>query len=102
MRLSDPRVTVNTYGHLDIGDMRMVLDELADRTAPPHEPAAVDVASELSFGATGSFGADLVTAHGADTETALEASAIHADPQEKISGPSWIRTRDQSVMSRQL
>jgi hypothetical protein len=31
LRHSDVRVTVGTYGHLDLDDMRMVMDDLATR-----------------------------------------------------------------------
>ena len=40
MRHRDPRLTTETYGHLEVDDMRIALDELAAGTAPAISEAA--------------------------------------------------------------
>src|SRR5437868_4985084 len=98
LRHSDVRVTVGTYGHLDLDDMRMAMDELAERTAP-----APTVQPVLSSPPSASpFGAYLVPddeePKGAGSPTAANSARLNTNS----NGPSWIRTRDQPVMSRQL
>ena len=89
MRHSDPRLTTGTYGHLDIDDLRDAVDALAEKKAPDLEKADP-------------FGAYLVPS----AEEGRVLSQPPADSSSKLvqknSGPSWIRTKDQSVMSRQL
>ena len=95
MRHRDPRLTTETYGHLEVDDMRIALDELAAGTAPAISEAAA--ASDRQ-----GFGTYLVPS---SSETLVRARVRTANPtraQTKVSGPSRIRTWDQSVMSRQL
>ena len=72
--------------------MRRALDEVATSTAPTAAPG----------GSRETFGAYLVPTVPATSDLPVRGAANPTDPQGKISGPSWIRTRDQSVMSRQL
>ncbi len=96
MRHRDPRLTTETYGHLEVDDMRIALDELAERSAPAStEPLAA--ASDRE-----SFGAYLVPSQPESGERARARAAKSGHPLGKPSGPSRIRTWDQSVMSRQL
>jgi hypothetical protein len=91
MRHRDPRLTTETYGHLEINDMRIALDELAEGTAPQLQEAVA--ASDRE-----SFGTYLVPI---SSETPVRARARTPNParaQAKTSGPSKIRTWDQSVM----
>ena len=95
MRHRDPRLTNQTYGHLEIDDMRIALDEFAAGTAPVLSAAVV--ASDRK-----NFCTYLVPS---PPETAVRARARTPNPAHalgKSSGPSRIRTWDQSVMSRQL
>src|SRR5262247_3907857 len=95
MRHRDPRLTTETYGHLEVDDMRIALDELAAGTVPALQEAAAASNRER-------FGTYLVPS---SSETAVRARARTANlaqAQTKSSGPSRIRTWDQSVMSRQL
>jgi integrase len=96
MRHRDPRLTTETYGHLEVDDMRIALDELAERTAPVL-PESLAAASSRE-----SFGAYLVPSHQESGELARASVAKVGHPLGKTSGPSRIRTWDQSVMSRQL
>ena len=96
MRHRDPRLTTETYGHLEVDDMRIALDELAEHTAPASiEPRAA--ASDRE-----GFGAYLVPIQPQSGERARTGAANSGQPLGKTSGPSRIRTWDQSVMSRQL
>jgi hypothetical protein len=94
---SSPTVTAGTYGHLDVEDMRAGLEQLSFR--PTEEPAA----EVLPLAVGGLHGAPVVRSLG---EAASRPSAPEEIPEARggftASGPSWIRTRDQSVMSRQL
>ena len=81
MRHSDPRITADTYGHLDVTDMRAALERLSFAPASPHGPPVVRLPPGTDLGAT---------------PAATQPLAPAALPG---SGPSWIRTRDQSVMS---
>jgi len=93
MRHRDPRLTTETYGHLEVDDMRIALDELAERSAPAStEPLAA--ASDRE-----SFGAYLVPSQPESGERARARAAKSGHPLGKPSGPSRIRTWDQSVMS---
>jgi integrase len=94
---SSPTVTAGVYGHLDVDDMRAGLEQLSFR--PVEEPAA----EVLHLAVGGPHGAPVVRSLG----TAVSRpSAPKENPEARggvtASGPSWIRTRDQSVMSRQL
>ena len=95
MRHRDPRLTTETYGHLEVDDMRIALDELAAGTAPLLQEAAA--ASDRE-----SFGAYLVPSSAETNVRARARAANSARALAKTSGPSRIRTWDQSVMSRQL
>ncbi len=95
MRHRDPRLTTETYGHLEVDDMRIALDELAADTAPALSQAVA--ASDRE-----SFGTHLVPADPEGTARARVRPANPARTLVKTSGPSRIRTWDQSVMSRQL
>ena len=93
MRHRDPRLTTETYGHLEVDDMRIALDELAERTAPAL-PESLAAASDRE-----SFGAYLVPSQPESGERARARAAKSGHPLGKPSGPSRIRTWDQSVMS---
>jgi len=95
MRHRDPRLTTETYGHLEVDDMRIALDELAAGTAPVLQEAAA--ASDRE-----SFGTYLVPSSPETTVRARGRSSNSARALAKSNGPSRIRTWDQSVMSRQL
>ena len=95
MRHRDPRLTTETYGHLEVDDMRIALDELAEGTAPALSEAVAASNRE-------SFGTYLVPADPEGTARARVRPANPARTLVKTSGPSRIRTWDQSVMSRQL
>ncbi len=84
---------VHIYGHLDLGDMTDALGLLSFTSAPT---AAADVLSLRR-------GAPVVRNSPAPdfSDDPAETKAPSARQVER-SGPSWIRTRDQSVMSRQL
>ncbi len=92
MRHRDPRLTTETYGHLEVDDMRIALDELAAGTAPVLQEAAA--ASDRE-----SFGAYLVPSSAETNVRAHARSSNTARALAKTSGPSRIRTWDQSVMS---
>ncbi len=51
MRHRDPRLTTETYGHLEVDDMRIALDELAERTAPAPTQTVAVASDRESFGA---------------------------------------------------
>ena len=93
LRHSSPTITAMVYGHLDLGDMTDALGLLS------FTPRPTDAADELSA----RRGAPVVRKN---QETDSEPDAAEdKTPQRRgleDSGPSWIRTRDQSVMSRQL
>ena len=93
LRLSSPTITVMVYGHLDLGDMTDALSLLS------FTPRPTEAADELSA----RRGAPVVRK---TSESDSEPDAAEdKTPQRRgleDSGPSWIRTRDQSVMSRQL
>ena len=95
MRHRDPRLTTETYGHLEVDDMRIALDELAEGTAPPLQQAVAGSDRE-------SFGTYLVPSSSETSARARARACNLARAQTKSSGPSRIRTWDQSVMSRQL
>jgi hypothetical protein len=88
MRHSDPRLTTETCGHLELEDLRGALDTLAAGTAP-----VLDAES---------FGTHLVPADENGVVRPEDLTANASAQLRKNSGPSWIRTKDQSVMSRQL
>jgi len=95
LRHSDVRVTVGTYGHLDLDDMRMAMDELAERTAP-----APTVQPVLSSPPSASpFGAYLVPDDEEPKGAGLPTAANSARLNTNSNGPSRIRTWDQPVMS---
>jgi len=85
MRHSDPRLTTETYGHLELEDLRQALDNLAETTAPTLEAE--------------SFGTQLVPADENGEMRREHPTANRAMHLGKDSGPSRIRTWDQSVMS---
>ena len=89
----DPRLTTETYGHLEIDDMRIALDELAAGTTP-----ALSGAVAASNGE--SFGTHLVPADPEGTARARVRPANPARTLVKTSGPSRIRTWDQSVIEQ--
>ena len=94
---SSPTVTAGVYGHLDVEDMRAGLEQL--RFQPTEEP----LAEVLPLAVGGPHGAPVVRS---SAEPASRSGASVRIPEAlgggTGSGPSWIRTRDQSVMSRQL
>lgn len=95
MRHRDPRLTTETYGHLEVDDMRIALDELAERTAPLLQEATA--ASDRQ-----SLGTHVVPSAPESAMRARARASNSARALSKSSGPSRIRTWDQSVMSRQL
>ena len=101
MRHSDPRVTTMTYGHLDLDDMRTVMDDLAERTAPSIQAKPVRLVVSGPSG-DAEFGANMCPKGDHASGIPTHPRAKSARHNSKNSGPSWIRTRDQSVMSRQL
>ena len=93
LRHSSPTITANVYGHLDLGDMNDALGLLS--FAPLHTAAA----DELSL----RRGAPVVRKSARrDSDDGTLATNAPSPRALEDSGPSWIRTRDQSVMSRQL
>src|SRR5713226_2153604 len=91
MRHRDPRLTTETYGHLEVDDMRIALDELAAGTVPAVSEAPGRADSE-------SFGAYLVPSSTKTLARLPARSSNSARAQTKMNGPSRIRTWDQSVM----
>src|SRR5260370_34168464 len=92
-RHRDPRMTTETYGHLEVDDMRIALDELAEGTAPALSEAVAASNRE-------SFGTHLVPADPEGTTRARVRPANPARTLAKTSGPSRIRTWDQSVIEQ--
>jgi hypothetical protein len=92
---SSPTITAGVYGHLDVDDMRAGLAQLS------FQPSEAPVAEVLPLAVGGPHGAPVVRSSEA-REFPSRASAENSEARGKGSGPSWIRTRDQSVMSRQL
>src|SRR5215813_9724784 len=84
MRHRDPRLTTETYGHLEVDDMRIALDELAERPAPAL-PESLAAASDRE-----SFGAYLVPSQPESGERARARVAKSGHPLGKSSGPSRI------------
>jgi integrase len=102
---TDPNVTANTYGHLDLDDLRKSVERLSftDEVRAP-------VAEVLPLAANGAKEAE-VARHGlpvvpSPSETASSSSAHRQNHQHsravEVSGPTRIRTWNQAVMSRQL
>jgi hypothetical protein len=85
LRHSDPAITSEIYGHLDLTDMGAALERLSFAGAPNTlgPPVVRSVENTTNRAAR-------------PRETALSNRAVTSN------GPSWIRTRDQPVMSRQL
>ncbi len=94
---SSPTITAGVYGHLDVDDMRAGLEQLS------FQPAEEPLAEVLPLAVGGPHGAPVVRN---SAGAAQRADASWEIPEAlcgvKGNGPSWIRTRDQSVMSRQL
>jgi predicted nucleic acid-binding Zn-ribbon protein len=94
---SSPTVTAGVYGHLDTEDMRAGLEQLSFR--PVEEPAA----EVLQLVVGGPHGAPVVrNLERVPSRPLAPGENPEARGGVTASGPSWIRTRDQSVMSRQL
>jgi len=94
---SSPTITAGVYGHLDVEDMRAGLEQL--RFQPVEEP----VSQVLSLALGARRGAPVVRN---SAGAGFSVTPPNKNPEEfregEGCGPSWIRTRDQSVMSRQL
>ncbi len=98
LRHSSPTITAEVYGHLDLNDMGAALGRLN------FVPKADEQSAEAIPRAVGdNFGAPVVRNAGqGGKESAVPASVLEATRGVIGSGPSRIRTWDQSVMSRQL
>ena len=95
---SSPTITAGVYGHLDVEDMRAGLEQLSFQAA---EEAPLAEVFPLAVGAP--HGAPVVrSAEGEGPRARAPGENPEALRGLEGSGPSWIRTRDQSVMSRQL
>ena len=94
---SSPTITAGVYGHLDVEDMRAGLEQF--RFQPVEEP----VSQVLSMAVNARRGAPVVRN---SSGAGFSVTPPNENPEQirevKGCGPSWIRTRDQSVMSRQL
>src|SRR5260370_18014774 len=90
-RHRDPRMTTETYGHLEVDDMRIALDELAEGTAPALSEAVAASNRE-------SFGAYLVPSDPEGTARARVRPANPARTLVKTSGPSPILTSAQPLL----
>ncbi len=97
LRHSSPTITAEVYGHLDLEDMRSGIETLT------FEAPALPVAEVLSMAANAESTAPALRNSGEHKSEGARATAVSQSPcAVESSGPSWIRTRDQSVMSRQL
>jgi integrase len=94
---SSPTITAGVYGHLDVEDMRAGLEQLS------FQPSEAPVAEVFPLAVGARRGAPVVRN---PPGAGFRAGAPNENPEQsrevKGGGPSWIRTRDQSVMSRQL
>ena len=94
---SSPTITAGVYGHLDVDDIRAGLEQLS------FQPAEEPLAEVLPLAVGGPHGAPVVrSSEGAGFRSRAPEENPEARGGVTGSGPSWIRTRDQSVMSRQL
>jgi integrase len=104
---TDPNVTANTYGHLDLDDLRRGVERLSfggvvEAEAPPAEvlPLAVNGSPDAEIERRG-----LPVAHGLSEEgfrTRARAENHQRSRAVEANGPTRIRTWNQAVMSRQL
>ena len=96
LRHSSPTITAEVYGHLDLDDMRSGIETLTFE-------AAMTMAEVLSIAANAESTAPALRNDGERESEAARAAAVSQSQRDvESSGPSWIRTKDQSVMSRQL
>ena len=96
-------ITMKTYGHLDLGDMRAGLERLSFAPpAPSGETSELELGQAYGTDDSAPFAPPLLQRGPNLPDHATRELATPRALMGKISGPSWIRTKDQSVMSRQL
>jgi len=104
---TDPNVTANTYGHLDLDDLRKSVERLSFSDAPVLSESQAEV---IPLAANGSREPEVARRGLPVVPQATEATlngAAHRENHQRsrgveLNGPTRIRTWNLAVMSRQL